>query len=125
MKDKIVASTIGKEYGTDALVKKDNALEDAINKLKVFFNLAAAPVQLYKSPNQVLNFCKCIETRECTISPAEVGARGAVLCQLLNMSYVYDTGFDWDPDKFEFANGTGDPSWLCRGHYRNGWDVVL
>ena len=125
MKDKIVASTIGKEYGTDALVKKDNALEDAINKLKVIFNLAAAPVQLYKSPNQVLNFCKCIETREATISPAEVGARGAVLCQLFNLSYVYDTGFDWDPDKFEFANGTGDPSWLRRGHYRNGWDIVV
>ena len=120
----IVASTIGKAYGTDALVKKDVALEAAISKLKEFFKLDAAPVQLYKSPNQVLNFCQCIESREPTISPAQVGGRGAVLCQLLNMSYVYDTGFDWNPQTFEFANGTGDPAWLKRANYR-GWDIVV
>jgi len=81
-------------------------------------------VQLYKSPNQVLNFCQSIESREPTISPSQVGGRGAVLCQLLNMSYVYDTGFDWNPDAFEFANGTGDPAWLKRANYR-GWDIVV
>jgi len=120
----IVASTIGKAYGTDALVKKDDALEAAIAKLKGFFDLDKAPVQLYKSPNQVLNFCQSIESREPTISPSQVGGRGAVLCQLLNMSYVYDTGFDWNPDTFEFANGTGDPAWLKRANYR-GWDIVV
>ena len=120
----IVASTIGKAYGTDALVKKDDALEAAIRKLKEFFKLDTAPVQLYKSPNQVLNFCQCVESREPTISPSQVGGRGAVLCQLLNMSYVYDTGFDWDPDAFQFANGTGDPAWLKRANYR-GWDIVV
>ena len=40
------------------------------------------------------------------------------------MSYVYDTGFDWDPDAFQFANGTGDPAWLKRANYR-GWDIVV
>ena len=120
----IVASTIGKAYGTDALVKKDDALDAARSKLNGFFDLDKAPVQLYNSPNQVLNFCQSIESREPTVSPSQVGGRGAVLCQLLNMSYVYDTGFDWNPDTFEFANGTGDPAWLKRANY-HGWDIVV
>jgi hypothetical protein len=41
------------------------------------------------------------------------------------MSYVYDTGFDWNPEKMEFANGTGDPSWLKRAVYRKGWQIVV
>lgn len=125
MSDKIVAASIGKDYGTDATVKKDNALDAALSKLNAAFDLDHAKVQLYKSPNQVQNFCECIETREMTISPAEVGARGAVLCQICNMSYVYDAGFDWDPKSFTFANGTGDASWLKRPYYRNGWDIVV
>ena len=125
MSDKIVAVSIGEDYGTDATVKKDTGLDAAINKLNKQFDLASAKVQLYKSPNQVQNFCECIETRKMTISPAEVGARGAVLCQICNMSYVYDSGFDWNPKSFTFANGTGDESWLKRPYYRNGWNIVV
>ncbi|MBQ2628504.1 MAG: Gfo/Idh/MocA family oxidoreductase [Kiritimatiellae bacterium] len=125
MKDKIVAASVGKDYGTDAMVKKDDALAKALATLIGYFKLESAPVQLYKSVNQVVNFCECIETRKETVSPAETGARGAILCQLCNMSYVYDTGFDWDPVRMEFANGTGDPAWLKRANYRNGWDIVV
>ena len=66
-----------------------------------------------------------MRSRKPTVSPAEVGARGAVLCQLCNMSYVYDTGFDWDPVKMEFANGTGDPAWLRRANCRAGWKIEV
>ena len=125
MKDKIVAASIGKDYGTDAMVKKDDVLAKTLATLIDRFGLESAPVQLYKSVNQVVNFCECIETRAPTVSPAEVGARGAILCQLCNMSYVYDTGFDWDPVNLTFANGTGDPAWLKRANYRKGWDVVV
>ena len=125
MRDKIVAASIGKDYGTDAVVKKDDALVRTLGVLNDRFKLDTAPVQLYKSYNQVVNFCDCIETREMTISPAEVGARGAILCQLCNMSYVYDTGFDWDPVNMAFANGTGDPAWLKRANYRDGWEISI
>ena len=47
-----------------------------------------------------------------------------MLCQLCNMSYVYDTGFDWDPVKMDFANGTGDAAWLKRAAYR-GWNIEV
>jgi hypothetical protein len=124
MREKIVAASIGKDYGTDATVKKDNRLDAALKKLAATFSVDKMPVQLYKSPNQVQNFCECIETRQTTISSAEIGARGAVLCQICNMSYVYDTGFDWDPATFSFANGTGCASWLKRAFSR-GWDIVV
>lgn len=125
MIDKRVACSIGKDYGTDALVKKDNNLSSALAKLEERFGLSKAKVRLYFSKNQVQNFCDCLGSREATISPAEVGARGAVLCQLCNLSYVYDTGFEWDPERFEFANGTGDPAWLKRVACRKGWEVKL
>ncbi|MBP5233961.1 MAG: gfo/Idh/MocA family oxidoreductase, partial [Planctomycetes bacterium] len=68
---------------------------------------------------------ECLDSRKPTISPAEVGGRSAILCLLCNLSYVYDTGFDWDPRKLTFANKTGDEAWLKRAVYRNGWDVVV
>ena len=121
----LVAASVGKDYGTDATVKKDDALDKTLAALKKRYNLDKAPLQLYKSSNQILNFVECIESRKPTISPAEVGGRGAILCQLCNMSYVYDTGFDWDPEKNDFAgeNKLGIP--LKRDVYRNGWEVVV
>jgi hypothetical protein len=119
------AGYTGADYGTAASVKKDEGLEGAIAAIKRIYSLDTAPVQLYKSKNQVLNFVECAISRKPTISPAEVGARGAVLCQLCNMSYVYDTGFDWDPVKMEFANGTGRGIPLKRDYCRNGWEVVV
>jgi hypothetical protein len=119
------AGYTGADYGTDASVKKDAGLEGTIAAIKRIYSLDKAPVQLYKSENQVLNFVECAISRKETISPAEVGARGAVLCQLCNMSYVYDTGFDWQPEKMEFANGTGRGIPLKRDYCRNGWEIIV
>ena len=123
--DCLVASSIGKDYGTDATEKKDAALDAALAAINARFSLDTAPVQLYRSPDQVRNFVECHFSRQETISPAETGGRSCVLCHLCNLSYVYDTGFDWDPEHLAFANGTGDESWLRRAHYRNGWDKLL
>ena len=125
MPDKLVAASIGKDYGTDATVKKDDALASALDKLEKTYDLAHAKVQLYKSANQVQNFCECLATRKCTISPAEVGGRGATLCLLCNMSYKYDASFDWDPCKMDFAGGNCRGMSIKRDVYRNGWDVVV
>ncbi len=121
----LIAASVGKDYGTDATVKKDNRLDSAIKVLEKHFDLANAKEQLYYSKNQVDNFVECCETGKMTISPAEVGARAAILCLLCNLSYIYDVSFDWDPVKNTFANGTGDPNWLKRPYNRNGWDVVV
>jgi len=122
---KKVAGTLGKEYGFDPAQQADRSLADCLDKLDRTFKLAKAKVQLYRSPLQEKNFVDCCISRKMTISPAETGARAAILCQLCNMSYVYDSGFDWDPVKCTFANGTGDPTWLKRPVNRNGWDIKL
>ena len=126
MKDKIVAESVGKDYGTDSSAKKDDKLTKAVATLIKAFKLESAPLQVYKSRNQVQNFCECIESRKMTISPAEVGGRSGTLCLLCNMSYVYDTGFDWDGKAMDFPKGC-----CCKGIslkrevYRNGWDIVV
>ena len=125
MKDKIVAESVGKDYGTDCTVKTDDRLTATLKKLTSRYDLANAPVQLYKSPNQVLNFVNCVLSRKRTISPASVGGRSGTLCLLCNMSYQYDTGFEWDPDKMELKGCNCKGLSTCREHYRNGWDVVV
>lgn len=125
MPDKVVAASVGKDYGTDAAAKKDNRLEKTILQLTAIFGLKTAKVQLYKSDNQVQNFVECVLTRKPTISPAEVGGRSGTLCLLCNMSYQYDTGFDWDPVKMEFKGCNCKGLSTKREHYRNGWDIVV
>ena len=124
-KMKLVASSIGEEYGTDPNQKKDELLAKTLDTLDKAFDLKNAPIQLYKSTTHEHNFIDCCISRKPTIAPAETGARAALLCQLCNISYVYDASFDWDPVKCTFANGTGDPAWLKRPYYRNGWDIKL
>ena len=125
MPEKCVAKSIGKDYGTDSTVKKDDILAAEVAKIKKYCNFDACKVQLYKSPNQIKNFCECIASRKETVSPAEVGCRGAILCHLCNASYVYDTGFDWDPVRNEIPGGNPKGISLRRQAYRNGWDIVV
>ena len=80
---------------------------------------------LYDSPNQIQNFCECIDSRKMTISPAEVGGRSCTLCLLCNMSYIYDTGFDWDPKNMQLAEGETKGISTKREVYRNGWEIVV
>ena len=125
MPEKIVAQSVGKDYGTDAMAKKDNNLDGALAKIAKNYGEVIKKAGLYYSENQVKNFCECVETRKETISPAEVGGRSCTLCLLCNMSYQYDTGFDWDPVKMDFANGTGTGISLKREGDCNGWEVVV
>ena len=125
MKDKIVAESVGKDYGTDATVKTDNRLTATLKKLMTSFKLEDAKTQLYRTPNQVLNFVECVETRKLPVSDAETGARSGVLCILCNMSYQYDTGFDWDGEKMEIKGCNCKGLSFKREVYRNGWNIVV
>jgi len=98
---------------------------DACNRAIKEFDLKHAPTKLYRSLNHVADFVARCKDRAPACSPASVGGRAAILCQLCNISYVHDAGFDWDPSKNSFANSTGDASWLARSSYRKNWKVVL
>ena len=122
---KLLAASIGRDYGTDCLQKKDDSLAATIATLRETFDLDHAKKQLYRPVGHIENFLDCIRTRKATLVPSETGARAAILTQLCNLAYVYDTGFDWDPKKNAFANGTGDAAWLTRPAYRNGWTIKV
>ena len=125
MKECIVAESVGKDYGTDAADKKDNRLDAALATLGQKFAAEIKAAGIYFSPNQIQNFCECMESRKATISPSEVGGRSCILCLLCNMSYVYDTGFEWNPQKMELKGANSMGISICRDHYRKGWDVVV
>lgn len=122
---KKVGSFFGKDWGSSTDIQAGAGLVETLDAINEYFKLDKAPIQLYKSTSQVGNFIDCCYSRKMTISPAETGARASILCQLCNISYVYDVGFDWDPKRNTFAKGSGDPLWLRRPVYRNGWDIKL
>jgi predicted dehydrogenase len=114
----------GERYAVGTKVEREANLPAAVAKLGKAFDLEHAKVQLYKSPNQVKNFVECVLSRKPTISPAEVGGRSATLCLLCNMSYQYDTGFDWDPKAMKVAGDNPKHILTKRLDYR-GWDIVV
>ena len=121
----MVVESIGKDYGTDAMAKKDDKLAAALDKIEKDYADVIKKADLYFSPNQVQNFCECMESRKRTISPAEVGGRGATLCLLCNTAYKYDCGFDWDPVNMEIAGCNRKGISIRREVYRAGWDIVV
>ena len=125
MPDKCTVESVGKDYGTDAMAKKDDKLGAALDKIEKDYADVIAKAGVYVSRNQVVNFCECVESRRPTISPAEVGGRSCTLCLLCNMSYQYDTGFDWDPAKMEIRGGNPKGISTKREKYRNGWEIVV
>lgn len=110
---KTVASYKGKETETSvtAEVRKAEALY-----------LKDAKVRLYVSANHIADFLDCVKSRTKPITSEQVGARSAICCHLLNQSYYHHASFGWDPVRFEFTGGTGDPKWLSRD-YRAPWSV--
>ncbi len=116
MPEKIVASSHikGAPRLSEVLDKIEQTYADVIKKAGIRF-----------SSNHVKDFCECVESRRLPITHAGVGGRASVLCQLLNLSYKYDVGFDWDPVKMDFANGTGCGISLDRIGDCNGWKVSV
>lgn len=84
--------------------------------------LKDAKIKLYVSKNHIADFIDCIKSRKKPITSEIVGAHSAICCHLMNLSYYHNSGFKWDPAKFEFTGGTGDPKWLTRD-YLSPWKV--
>jgi len=51
-----------------------------------------------------------------------VGGRSAICCHLLNQAYYNHAVIKWQPERMQFAPGSGDPAWLTR-NYREPWNV--
>ncbi len=84
--------------------------------------LKDAKIKLYESKNHISNFMDCVKSRKKPITSEQVGGRSAICCHLMNQAYYHHQKIQWDPAKFVFVGGTGDPSWLTRD-YRKPWTV--
>jgi len=84
--------------------------------------LKDAKIRLYDSKNHLTDFLDCVKTRKKPITSEQVGARSAICCHLMNQAYFHGQKIKWDPMKFAFVDGTGDPAWLTRD-YRSPWTV--
>ncbi len=111
MPEKIAINSLGKK------------LYEQLDKLEKDYADVIKRAGIYRSENHVRNFCACVESRKAPITTGEIGSRASILCQLCNISYKYDTGFDWDPVTMTFANGTGEGIALAREGGSNGWEV--
>ncbi len=84
--------------------------------------LQDAKIKLYVSKNHLSDFMDCVASRKKPITSEQVGGRSAICCHLMNQVYYHGQTLKWDPAKFEFIGGTGDPKWLTRD-YRSPWSV--
>ncbi len=84
--------------------------------------LANARVKLYVSKQHISDFMACVKSRKKPITSEQVGARSAICCHLLNQCYYHHAHLKWNPARFKFTGGTGDPKWLTRD-YRAPWSA--
>lgn len=101
----IAAHTGAKEAKTSCAAEVQKAERAALENAKI---------KLYNSKNHLWDFLDCVKSRQKPITSEIVGGRSAICCHLMNQAYYHGQKLKWDPVKFAFVDGTGDPSWLTR-----------
>ncbi|MCY2991007.1 MAG: Gfo/Idh/MocA family oxidoreductase [Planctomycetota bacterium] len=101
--------------------QKDTSCAAEVQKAERAF-LQDAKIKLYVSKNHLSDFLECVQSRKKPITSEQVGGRSAICCHLMNQAYYNGQKLKWDPAKFVFVDGTGNPKWLTRD-YRNPWSV--
>jgi len=84
--------------------------------------LAQAKIRLYRSTSHTDDFLARVADRKPPVANERIGAHTAICCHLINQAYYHHQALRWDPEKFCFTGGTGDPAWLTRD-YRQPWAV--
>jgi predicted dehydrogenase len=104
IKGKTVASYTGPE-------NKDTTCQAEVEKAEKML-LNDARIKLYESKSHYEDFITCVATRKKPVASEQIGGRTVINCHLINQLYFHNTDIKWDPVRFRFTEGTGDPSWL-------------
>jgi len=83
-------------------------------------NIAALPVQLYRSKNHMQDFLDCIKTRKNPVADVEIGHRSATVCHIGNIVARLGRGVKWDPKAEKFLDDEQAQSMTDRP-YRAPW----
>jgi predicted dehydrogenase len=80
--------------------------------------LKDAKIKLYESNSHYGDFLSCVKSRKKPIANEQAGGRTVISCHLINQAYFNNTDIKWDPVRFRFTGGTGNPAWLT-SEYRD------
>jgi predicted dehydrogenase len=111
---KTIASCLGK-------ADEETSVTREVQKAQKEF-LQDAKVKLYVSRNHISDFLECVKSRKQPITNEQIGGRSVICCHLMNLAYAHQQKIEWNPEKLQFAEGSGDPKWLTRD-YRGPWNV--
>ena len=75
---------------------------------------------LYKSTDHYRNFIDCVESREETVAPAEIGHRSISVALLGEIAIITGQKLEWDPNKETFLNNE-QANRLLKRPYRAPW----
>ncbi len=90
---------------------KDTTCEAEVEKAENLL-LKNARIKLYESTSHYGNFLSCVVSRKKPVASEQIGGRTVICCHLMNQLYFHNTPIKWDPAKFRFTGGTGNPDWL-------------
>ena len=103
----------------------DTKVLDASNPSILRSEIGPNEIQLYRSPEQHLNWLDCIKTRELSIAQAEIGHRSCSACLLAHIAMQVDRKLYWDPQRERFINDDEANTRLSRPQrYPYGTDYI-
>jgi predicted dehydrogenase len=82
------------------------------------------PIKLYKSDNHLVDFIKCVRSRQRPICDVEIGASSVTVCHLGNLAYWNKRPLKWDPKAQLFVDDAEANTWLNRQR-RAPWDKYI
>jgi predicted dehydrogenase len=110
VKGQTIASYIGPE-------SKDTTCQAEVDKAEKML-LKDARIKLYESTSHYEDFLSCVASRKKPVASEQIGGRTVICCHLINQLYFNNSAIKWDPAKFRFTGGTGNPAWLT-SNYRD------
>ena len=98
-------------HGTKGLIHVDRGrLVTAPSRL-VDRTVTDAKHRIRRRKSHLDDWLESIRQRSTPVCSAEIGARSAAVCQLLNLAYWYGSRFEWRPERWQFGEG-GNARWL-------------
>jgi predicted dehydrogenase len=93
------------------LESKDTNCRAEVEKAEKLL-LKDARNKLYESNSHYEDFLSCVASRKKPVASEQIGGRTVICCHLINQLYLHNTTMKWDPVRFRFTEGTGNPAWL-------------
>ena len=94
---------------------KETTCEAEVEKAEKLL-LKNASIKLYASNSHYDDFMSCVVSRKKPVSSEQNGGRTVICCHLMNQLYFHNSTMKWDPSKFCFTGGTGNPAWLTTNY---------